>query len=130
MVEKKDEIIGNLKREILSLNDQLFDKQKEVYKEKEAFERLHEAYMILQHHNEENLALRLTTEDRLKSLFKRDRRHADKVKKAQESMQNDKDTLKSNAEHIKFLTEEVINLRNNVIEKDGMNSLMKTEMLA
>lgn len=47
--------------------------QSKVYSEQEAFARLHETYLILQHHNEEGLALRLQTEARLKELFRRDR---------------------------------------------------------
>ena len=47
IVEGKDKIIGNLKREILELQAQLNEKNKEIFSEKEAFTRLHETYMIL-----------------------------------------------------------------------------------
>ena len=47
IVEGKDKIIGNLKREILDLQAKLNEKQKEIFSEKEAFTRLHETYMIL-----------------------------------------------------------------------------------
>jgi len=51
-----------------------------VSSEQEAFQRLHETYMILQHHNEESLALRLMTESRLKELFRRDRQQVEILK--------------------------------------------------
>ena len=44
-----------------------------MFKEEEAFARLNETYIILQAQNEESLKLRLKTEDRLKSLFNRER---------------------------------------------------------
>ena len=44
-----------------------------MFKESEAFARLNETYIILQAQNEESLKLRLKTEDRLKSLFNRER---------------------------------------------------------
>ena len=73
MIIEKDKIISKLRKEISDGHEALMENQSKLYSEQEAFQRLHETYLILQHHNEEGLSLRLQTEARLKELFRRDR---------------------------------------------------------
>lgn len=83
MVMEKDKIISKLRREISDSHELLMENQSKLYSEQEAFARLHETYLILQHHNEEGLSLRLQTEARLKELFRRDRQNIEILKKTE-----------------------------------------------
>ena len=123
-------MIGNLKREVSSLQDIIQEKEKEVYTEKDAFQRLYESYMILQHHNEENLTLRLATEEKLKHLFKRDRQHEFRVKKAEKVLKDERGAIKDVESTFDELNEEIKRLKNVVIEKDGMHHIINQEMQA
>ena len=73
VIAEKDAKISNLKQEALREQEKVMELQSKVYSEREAFARLNESFLILQHHNEEGLALRLQTEARLSELFRRDR---------------------------------------------------------
>ena len=52
------------------------------------------------------------------------------VKRAEAALRVDKDTLVSNEIDINTMSDELTKLRNSLIEKEGINSLIKTEMLA
>ena len=73
MEEQKDKVIRDLKRGLAEKEVEISTLNEKIFKEEEAFARLNETYIILQAQNEESLKLRLKTEDRLKSLFNRER---------------------------------------------------------
>ena len=52
------------------------------------------------------------------------------VKRAEAALRVDKDTLVSNEIDINTMSDELTKLRNSLVEKEGINSLIKTEMLA
>ena len=84
--------------------------QSKMYSEREAFQRLHETYLILQHHNEEGLALRLLTEARLKELFQRDRQNKEILTK----------TAAARKEHFKEMSEHKIKIKELEVELSSL----------
>ena len=74
--------------------------QSKVFSEQQAFARLHETYLILQHHNEEGLALRLQTESRLKELFRRDRQNVEILKRIRIDRKHDRQEARDNNDKI------------------------------
>ena len=73
MVTDKDRKILEIKKEKADREVEIEALNQRIFKEEEAYARLNETYVILQAQNEESLKLRLKTEDRLKSLFNRER---------------------------------------------------------
>ena len=59
LMHEKDKVIEQKLREIQDLQNMIQEKELDIRNEKEAYARLHEAYLIMQHHNEESLAMRL-----------------------------------------------------------------------
>ena len=86
-------IIANLKREINFKDIDISTKQKEVFGEKAAFTSLHEAYLIMQYHNEESLVLRLQTETRLKQLFNKERQRDEVLRKLEEERREERKVI-------------------------------------
>ena len=91
---------------------------------------MHETYLILQNHNEEGLSLRLQTEGRLKDLFRRDRQQVEILKKTEEDRKEYRAKERESDLKIKELEQRAITLEELVREKEGINMVMKEEMIA
>lgn len=129
-VIEKDRVISKLRLEIQQLHDRAMELNTKIYSEQEAFERLHESYLVLQHHNEEGLSLRLQTEQRLKDLFARDRQQQEILKRVELDRKEHRQEARDQRELIKQLQSRCREMEEIAREKDGMHLVIKEEMLA
>ena len=130
IIINKDKVIAKLRAEIRNDQEKMVELQSKVYSEQQAFARLHETYLILEHHNEEGLSLRLQTEGRLKELFRRDRQNQEVLKKVRIDRKNDRQEARENDAKIKELEDLVFKLEESNREKEGINMLIKEELTA
>ena len=101
-----------------------------IYSEQEAFQRLHETYLILQHHNEEGLALRLMTEKRLKDLFSQERQQKEISKKIEADRKEYSEKNRDQEKVIKELEAQCQSYEELVREKDGIAKVIREELTA